>query len=205
MALVTKQRILELIILVFLILAKAACDTKPGCTQNCGTLSIPYPFGTREGCYLDDSFFINCTRNSTAPNSPIIPFLGRGNITVLNISLDGELVISSPVIRHCYSSNGSGFSNNKTDNWILHLSNFSISTKNKLTAIGCDTFAYLFGYVPHKPKATAIVGCGSFCSSVDDIKTNDGSCSGIGCCQDLIPNGMSGNPYLHHGCKGEYI
>ncbi|RDX71285.1 Wall-associated receptor kinase 2, partial [Mucuna pruriens] len=192
MALVTKQRILELI-LVFLILAKASCDTKPGCPQNCGSLSIPYPFGTREGCYLDDSFFINCTRNSTAPNSPIIPFLRRGTVTVLNISLDGELVISFPVVSDCYSSNGSALSNNNfTDYWRLNLTHFYISTKNKFTAIGCDTYGYLWGYVPHKEISTTIVGCGSFCSSVDDIKTNDGSCSGIGCCQSFIPNGMSG-------------
>ncbi|KAL8171702.1 hypothetical protein V2J09_023506 [Rumex salicifolius] len=33
----------------------------PGCPRKCGNMSVPYPFGTQEGCYLNDHFFINCT------------------------------------------------------------------------------------------------------------------------------------------------
>ena len=40
----------------------------PNCPDSCGNVKIPYPFGTTEGCYLNDTadiddgyYFINCT------------------------------------------------------------------------------------------------------------------------------------------------
>jgi len=70
--------------------ATAASQPDSSCNNTCGNLSIPYPFGTSEGCYLDPSFLITCNYSSEIPT----PFLGSNtsNIPVLNISLlDGEL------------------------------------------------------------------------------------------------------------------
>ena len=43
----------------------------PNCSDSCGDVKIPYPFGTTEGCYLNDTAniddgydFINCTSNA---------------------------------------------------------------------------------------------------------------------------------------------
>lgn len=54
----------------------------PGCDDQCGTVQIPYPFGTREGCFLpgDKQFFINCSES--------LPFTSMdSNLQVTNISL----------------------------------------------------------------------------------------------------------------------
>ncbi|KAK7339961.1 hypothetical protein VNO77_20651 [Canavalia gladiata] len=190
MSLITKQFLLELF-LVTLIVAKAASKLpKQECPTKCGSLSIPYPFGTSEGCYLDESFFINCTYNSSTTLTSPTPFLRHGDLTVLNISLNGELVISFPVVHECYSSNGSSLSAHREKHRHLNLTYFYISTKNKFIALGCDTFAEFWGHVPHKVNYTSTTACASICSSVDDIKGN-GSCSGNGCCESIIPNGLS--------------
>ncbi|KAJ1435761.1 Wall-associated receptor kinase, galacturonan-binding domain [Sesbania bispinosa] len=180
------------LVILFLVvaLARAASQPMPNCPQNCGNLNIPYPFGTSEGCYLDNTFLIRCNHNST-------PFLGQdNNITVLNISLDGELVVSSPVVHDCYDiKGGNDFRYSVTENG-FNLTHFSISSKNKFTALGCDTVGIFVGYDQNRNKATRKLGCVSMCSTVvDEIKTdgNGGTCnSGNGCCQISIPDGLYG-------------
>ncbi|KAI9113310.1 hypothetical protein K1719_015835 [Acacia pycnantha] len=64
----------------------AAGQAKPGCSDACGDLNIPYPFGAREGCYRDKNFFISCDTFSAKP----IANYSTGNIQVFHISLDGQ-------------------------------------------------------------------------------------------------------------------
>jgi hypothetical protein len=80
----------KLLLEALILAATAASQPDSSCNNTCGNLSIPYPFGTSEGCYLDPSFLITCNYSSEIPT----PFLGSNtsNIPVLNISLlDGEL------------------------------------------------------------------------------------------------------------------
>ena len=67
----------------------------------------------------------------------------------------------------------------------IHLSKFPISnTRNKFTAIGCDTNAVING-----SKGTRYTtGCMSVCDSTRAVV--EGSCSGIGCCETAIPTGV---------------
>ena len=70
---------------------------------------------------------------------------------------------------------------------MLNLSKFPISyTKNKFTALGCDTFVIIKGRAQGQNYTT---GCISLCDSIESV--NDGSCSGIGCCQTSIPEGVA--------------
>ncbi|KAF5956020.1 hypothetical protein HYC85_008876 [Camellia sinensis] len=74
----------ELLLIFELALILAATTTSqpmPSCQETCGNLSIPYPFGANEGCYLNDSFLITCNNSQ--------PYLRKGNINVLDISLNG--------------------------------------------------------------------------------------------------------------------
>ena len=41
----------------------------PGCPDKCGYISIPYPFGTKEGCSFDAGFYINCNLSYKPPAS----------------------------------------------------------------------------------------------------------------------------------------
>ena len=157
--------------------------------QTCGSLNISYPFGTRAGCYMNEDFLITCNRTYNPPTA----FLGTSNINVMNISLSGELRVIVGVAQDCYKKVGErtysrfrspGLSNYNQDYWI-RLSKFPIShTKNKFTVIGCDTYAWIKG-----SRGTAYTtGCMSLCSNISDVI--EGSCSGIGCCQTVIPKGV---------------
>ncbi|KAF8410190.1 hypothetical protein HHK36_002712 [Tetracentron sinense] len=55
---------------------------------------------------------------------------------------------------------------------------------NRFIAIGCDTLALITG--SNGPEYTG--GCVSLCNSQKSI--TEGSCSGIGCCETLIPKGV---------------
>ncbi|CAJ1976583.1 unnamed protein product [Sphenostylis stenocarpa] len=174
------------LILVTLIASKAAPQPSSDCPKSCGNLNIPYPFGTGEGCYMNDTFLITCYHDNNS--SKFIPLLGRSNVVVLNISLeDGEILVSSPIIHDCY-----GTTNNSSENQNgLNLTHFSISpTRNKFTALGCDTVGVFMGYDSSK-KHVATTGCVSICDTVSEIKSN-GSCDGIGCCQIGVPSGVHG-------------
>ncbi|OAY58363.1 hypothetical protein MANES_02G171500v8 [Manihot esculenta] len=152
---------------------------KPGCPHSCGNLSIPYPFGTREGCFLDDTFFINCT---VTKNNDFVPYLRHGNVKVLNISLDGKLRIFSLLARDCYSKSGERIFSNQPWN---RLFTFTLSfSRNKFIAVGCDTYAWVEDPVEY----SYATGCLSLCQT-NDLMVN-GSCSGRGCCESSIPKGI---------------
>jgi len=164
----------QLVVGAIILAAIAASEPNPSCVRTCGSLNIPYPFGTSEGCYLDPSFLITCN-NST-------PLLSPGNIIkVINISWDGELRVSNSIDRYCPGNSSSDMASEPT------VLNFPVShTKNKLTAVGCDTFGFINATEAQKKYS---VGCLSLCDSIDSVV--NGSCEGIGCCQTSIPKGMT--------------
>ena len=165
-----------------IILAAAASEpTNSSCIRTCGSLQIPYPFGTTEGCYLNPSFLI--TRNESTP------FLSPSNLTILNISLDShELEVSTPIALECINATASNHSYSNLDPGPIDIVlNFPLSdTKNKLTALGCDTFGTINSTKAHMNYT---IGCLSFCQSIDSVA--NGSCTGIGCCQTSIPKQMT--------------
>ncbi|KAK2993024.1 hypothetical protein RJ640_001587 [Escallonia rubra] len=61
--------------------ANTTTITKPGCQQNCGNLTVPYPFGVGigSGCSTDPWFDINCNTSFSPPK----PFLNVGNLETL--------------------------------------------------------------------------------------------------------------------------
>ncbi|XP_052486209.1 wall-associated receptor kinase 2-like [Gossypium raimondii] len=153
-----------------------AAQTQPGCESRCGNISIPYPFGTGDGCKISSDFFITCNTTFNPPKA----FLDTSNIEILDISLDGYLRISQSIGYDCYNKVEPSY----FATW-MWFSKFSLShTRNKFTAIGCDTYAYVKDYLGH----TYSTGCLTFCDNITNVV--EGSCSGIGCCQTAIPKGV---------------
>ncbi|GFQ01647.1 wall-associated receptor kinase 2 [Phtheirospermum japonicum] len=150
------------------------------CQTTCGNLNIPFPFGTTPNCSLDHSFVITCNYNYNPPK----PFLNSGPIEILDISPDdGLMKITSSVASNCYD-NSSSQVNTISE---LSLSKFTISsTLNKFTAVGCDTYALIEG--SSKGWKQMSTGCVSWCHDIGSV--TNGTCSGIGCCQTSIPNGV---------------
>ncbi|KAB1209528.1 Wall-associated receptor kinase 3 [Morella rubra] len=184
-----------------IVAASAASHPNSRCNSTCGSLGIPYPFGTSEGCYLDKYFLITCNLSYEPPR----PFLRHSDYHVLNISLDGEITISSPVARDCYGQSGRSDDNGtlfyNDPGWRAKvLSKFRISSKrNKITAVGCDTYSYVQFSNEDKYYTT---GCLSLCDPISSVKY--GSCTGIGCCQTSIPEGAI-DYFLRVGCLENHL
>ncbi|CAL5443084.1 unnamed protein product [Camellia sinensis] len=162
--------------------ASATAQTLPGCQEFCGNISIPYPFGTSEGCHIADDFLVTC--NDTDHSTPKLYLnTSQSNIEITEIFLSGEFRILALIGYDCFNKGGGGEDNLKP--WIT-LAKFPISnTRNKFTAVGCDTYAYIIGSFGRNYTT----GCMSLCDSIDDVI--NGSCSGIGCCQTSIPKGVT--------------
>ncbi|KAH9606901.1 hypothetical protein KSS87_019735, partial [Heliosperma pusillum] len=167
--------------------ASSSLVIAPHCTSKCGNVTIPYPFGIEEGCYYVDRdnpndypmMQLKCD-HSTNPHNLI---LGE-NIQVSSINLtEGEIRINLNMSFRCYSQ-GELIGNHSTR---ANLVTFTISsTKNKLVATGCDTYAWFTG-VRHGEKY--YTGCMTQCDSLNG--TVDNQCNGVGCCEASIPDGVT--------------
>lgn len=179
------KAVVGLMIMMFLSAAAAATAPQPDCERRCGNLEIPYPFGMKKGCYLSEDFLITC--NKTHYNPPQ-PFVQESNIEVTNISItNGELQILHYRARDCYSQNGTNLQTNAT----LTIVMFTVSSsRNKFTAIGCDTVAFISGEIDGESYKS---GCLALCANSTKIlmEHNNGACSGNGCCQVGIPEGLN--------------
>ncbi|EXC45404.1 Wall-associated receptor kinase 2 [Morus notabilis] len=133
-----------------------------------------------KNCSLNDNFFINCSKST--------PIYGE-NIGVTNISTDPhEMTIMWYVAKDCYNESDARVWRNKP--WLKFRSLSISSSKNKFVVIGCDSYAYLQDKEEGMQKESNVsMGCMSFCNDKDDVP-DDGSCSGIGCCQVDIPKGL---------------
>ncbi|GMP83223.1 hypothetical protein CsSME_00037212 [Camellia sinensis var. sinensis] len=166
------------------IAASAISTEKPNCPKKCGNITIPYPFGIgNPRCSMNKSFLLNCNHSKSSNSSSKLLL---GDLQVLNISVEeGTVTVSTYVPYYCYDMAWIGL-----DYWLYQVNltgtPFTFSaTENRFIAIGCDTVAYMadsdgtrFGY-----------GCTSVCYHPVNL-TREGPCSGIGCCQTQIPNGV---------------
>lgn len=62
------------------------------------------------------------------------------------------------------------------------------STRNKLTAVGCDDVALLSKTGDDAEWSDYVSSCVGICSKPDDL--GRGLCKGIGCCESSIPRGL---------------
>jgi len=182
---------LNQLLLVVLLTAAAAAKTqpmsKPNCPTKCGNVSIPFPFGLTELCSLNTSFLITCNKTLSQP----IPFLKIDpRVRLLDISLDGQLHVSLPVVTSCVD--------NKTGEsggyfyFRFNLKPFHLSSKqNKLTVLGAITAGAV-----HDEDSTAYAPtyCVSMYSNIHNIHYD--SCSGTFCCQTPIQHRLSEFVYV---------
>ncbi|CAA3005692.1 wall-associated receptor kinase 2-like [Olea europaea subsp. europaea] len=167
----------------------------PGCPTKCGNVSVPYPFGIGldAGCSIGPWYDINCSKSFNPPK----PFLSRTNGEIIDISETKIRVKSNGIAYRCYNQTGGITREFPTVYGIDETSPFSFSNENKFIVVGCDDVSYMAKVATDN----LISSCAAICSKSSDL--SDGSCSGIGCCQNSIPKGLKNyinflNSYGNH-------
>ncbi|KAK4592985.1 hypothetical protein RGQ29_017213 [Quercus rubra] len=187
------MRITFLLLLTYGLAEAAAAPpmARPYCSEFCGTVRIPYPFGmTTARCYLNDWFKIDCIGNG----SSVRAFLPSINMEVLEIKIPnrydflsgysyyepGIVRVKMPIITssNCTSTGLSNGGVNMTGGPFY----FS-SYRNKFISVGCNNMALMTGIDP-----TVRVGCSSDCDNKTMIE-REAKCSGFNCCQTRVPSG----------------
>ncbi|RZC44396.1 hypothetical protein C5167_037344 [Papaver somniferum] len=171
-------------------------QAKPGCTAECGDLTIPYPFGigpNENGCSLTgvEALPYNITCDTTY--DPPKPFIGIGRnntagldlrVEVISISKAEFRVKNSPATR-CYEYESGELTLDEGARVMnFNATPFTVSyTKNRFFGLGCDTLALIY-----EPILNFTTDCSTICKTSANII--DGSCSGSGCCQTKLPKGV---------------
>jgi Wall-associated receptor kinase galacturonan-binding len=155
----------------------------PGCRNKCGNITVPYPFGFEPNCFRED-FKLVCNESYSPPQL----FIESYGYQITDISPRGEMNILVKARRDCYNSTGDLISGTGGSTYIsLGVSPYILSVSNSFFAIGCPNQGYfvdLQGYY--------VSGCVSACRPPQySLGTTNGSCTGVGCCQSSIPNGLS--------------
>ncbi|KAJ0467715.1 putative protein kinase RLK-Pelle-WAK family [Helianthus annuus] len=145
--------------------APAPSYSKPGCTDTCGNITVPYPFGMGPNCFLNKWYAVDCINSSK-------PFLSAlNNLPLLAVDLTQQMVlVTLPMTSACNTTQ------------ILNLAHtpFLFSKlHNKFIVQGCGTGEILSDGNMH-------TGCSTICSQ-ESGSVNRSYCDGINCCQTSIP------------------
>ncbi|KAK1406745.1 hypothetical protein QVD17_38353 [Tagetes erecta] len=156
------------ILILILSRTKAAAKSQvvqslPGCSDRCGNITIPYPFGIEEGCYLYKEYQVNCTT---------LRFFAA-QFKLLDISLDGFIRGVLPITYACYNTT---YQLSGSDSWIWTDKFLVSGEKNVLTTVGCDARADIMSM--DTELSLAIGTTRSKCN-----RLYDGLCFGYGCNQ----------------------
>ncbi|PWA35218.1 wall associated kinase-like 1 [Artemisia annua] len=141
--------------------------TKPGCTQMCGNISIPYPFGIEPNCFLNKWYAVDCKSSK--------PYLSSiQNLPLLAIDLNEQMVlVKYPMNSNCQTPQILNLDLGDIDNPFL----FS-SMHNKFMVEGCGKATISSG-------GRELTGCATICSHQSSSYRRN-SCYGINCCQTSI-------------------
>ncbi|CAL5025045.1 unnamed protein product [Urochloa decumbens] len=167
--------------------AAAAPVALPGCPETCGNITVPYPFGTRAGCFREG---FNLTCEETPGRRPKL-LVGDG-VEVVGISLpEGTVRVHTKMLGVRLPLNTSSLrSNGSWSAGLVATDRLAVSTRhNQFVVMGCNLLASLVVDPRDSDSVSSYVSvCAALCP--DGVAAIDISCSGVGCCQTRIPLGL---------------
>ncbi|XP_047050007.1 putative wall-associated receptor kinase-like 16 [Lolium rigidum] len=173
--------LLSAIVAMLNLASMSSAQPHHGCQTHCGVVEIPYPFGIGIGCAIEQGFEINCSRTADGTERPFI-----NEWEVLSISASsGQSRVLMYIPTYCYNSSTGEMDSYLWDFNLAWPYRFSDS-HNKFISIGCNTIGYIYNTGESTRYAT---GCASVCGSPEDL--TNGSCVGVGCCQNTVPKGLT--------------
>nr|CAB3483076.1 unnamed protein product [Digitaria exilis] len=169
--------------------ATAESSSNASCPDNCGGMSIEYPFGIGAGCFRN-GFEIVCDNGSR-------PVLAGATtpIPVSHLSITtAEASVMLPVAWECYNASDVVYAWSDGDVAFNLADVYRVSsTHNELVVVGCNTLGYIQSQRSegNDYSYAYYTGCLSFCN--DSRSAADGACDGVGCCHVDIPPGITDN------------
>ncbi|XP_047953134.1 wall-associated receptor kinase-like 8 [Salvia hispanica] len=168
-----------------------------GCQDQCGKLSIPFPFGIGPNCSLDPSFEVDCDTSANPPKAYLS--ILKKEITHLNLS---QVRVDYPTLGYaCYNRSDPQQRIIKTEEQSLRIdlskTQLTLSEDSWISVIGCDDI--MVGMTRHVNRTSVGSTCAAVCK--DNQIANDyyAYCPtkraeywpGNGCCRAPIPKGTS--------------
>ncbi|TVU39796.1 hypothetical protein EJB05_13236, partial [Eragrostis curvula] len=186
-------------LLLLLITVTPSCSmvqlaARPGCSNTCGNVNIPFPFGMGDPSCFREGFKIDCTDGTPKLKDTDYEY----EIQNISMTPDGGSIarVLLPIAYQCYNESSTSYANYSYGTVSFNRQGvYRISDKlNELVVIGCNTQAYISS-VPVANKSAApypydiYTGCISYCLSAESVIEN--WCAGVGCCRVDIPAGLT--------------
>ncbi|KAG6386587.1 hypothetical protein SASPL_151753 [Salvia splendens] len=170
-------------------ISSSSSIAKHGCMDQCGKVSIPFPFGVGPNCSLGPSFEVVCKKDT----NPAKPYLRLLNIEIVELNSSKIIVSYMNLSSNC---------NNWTDYQVeprltinLMETQYRFSDDNWITAIGCNVMAV--GVIRERKQSSIRSSCAAICSDFYDGRDyrvcdyGQTSFAGDGCCRVPIPRGTT--------------
>ncbi|KAL1568195.1 non-specific serine/threonine protein kinase [Salvia divinorum] len=166
---------------------------KRGCIDQCGKVTIPFPFGVGSNCFLEPSFEVVCNKYT----NPATPYLRLLNTEIVELNSSKIIVNYMNLSSNCY--NWSDYQVERSLTIDMLNTQYRFSDHNWITAIGCNIM--FNGVIGEDKRSTIHSSCAAICSDSLHIY-NDGSVygeceygrtsyAGDGCCRIPIPRGTT--------------
>ncbi|XP_047976019.1 wall-associated receptor kinase 2-like isoform X2 [Salvia hispanica] len=175
------------------IIPSSSSIAKRGCMDQCGKVSIPFPFGVGPNCFLEPSFEVVCNKDT----HPATPFLHLLNAEIVELNSSKIIVNYMNISSNCY--NRSGYQVGWSLTIDLLKTPYSLSDDNWITTIGCNVM--LNGVIGEDKRSSIQSSCTAICSDSLEIYDDGGtyadcgygptSYADDGCCRVPIPRGIT--------------